>query len=69
MANRGGDNLFALVELAKWCEHHKRDFERALDWVERAAACMPDLAPDECSALAHRRERLLRKLDGRKTSP
>jgi len=29
MAERNGNALFALIELAKWCEHHQRDFARA----------------------------------------
>jgi hypothetical protein len=64
MAEREENNLFALIELAKWCEHHKRDFRRALSLVERASASRLNLSPDDFSALAYRRDRLLRKLSG-----
>jgi uncharacterized protein YprB with RNaseH-like and TPR domain len=30
MLRRDGEDRFALVELAKWCEHRRRDFARAL---------------------------------------
>ena len=65
---RDGDDLFALIELAKWCEHRRRDFTRALALAERACACERRLSPDECTNLAHRRERLERKLASRKTT-
>jgi uncharacterized protein YprB with RNaseH-like and TPR domain len=68
MAVRDGNDLFALIELAKWCEHRRRDFTRALTLVERACACKRSLSPDECADLAHRRERLERKLAGRKAA-
>ncbi|MFC1896122.1 ribonuclease H-like domain-containing protein [Thermodesulfobacteriota bacterium] len=65
---RNGNDLFALIELAKWCEHKRRDFTRALALVERACACERTPSPDECTDLAHRRERLERKLAGRKAA-
>lgn len=68
MMGRDGDDLFALIELAKWCEHRRRDFTRALALAERACACERRLSPDECTNLAHRRERLERKLASRKTT-
>jgi uncharacterized protein len=68
MIGRDGDDLFALIELAKWCEHRRRDFTRALALAERACACERRLSPDECTNLAHRRERLERKLASRKTA-
>ena len=69
MVGRDGDDLFALIELAKWYEHKRRDFTRALVLAERARACACELrlSPDECTNLAHRRERLEKKLAGRKT--
>jgi hypothetical protein len=68
MVVRDGNDVFALIELAKWCEHRLRDFTRALALAERASACDQRLSPDECTNLAHRRERLERKLAGRKTA-
>ena len=69
MANRDESDLFALIELAKWCEHQRGDFRRALDLVERACSCEPSLPEDERARLAHRRERLKRKLSIRKDAP
>jgi uncharacterized protein len=60
MVRRDDADLFALVELAKWCEHRQRDFARALALTERAGA--GHLSPEERAALARRRERLERKL-------
>jgi uncharacterized protein YprB with RNaseH-like and TPR domain len=60
MVRRDGEDLFALVELAKWCEHRQRDFARALALTEHAGSGR--LSPDERAALARRRERLERKL-------
>lgn len=61
----GRDDLFALIELAKWHEHRRRDFGKALALVERAGAgCR--LSPEESADLARRRERLARKAAGRK---
>ena len=68
LLGRNGDDIFALIELAKWCEHKRRDFTRALALAERACACERHLSPDECTGLAYRRERLERKLTGRKTA-
>ncbi len=60
MVRRDGKDLFALVELAKWHEHRRRDFARALALTERAGAGR--LSPDERADLVRRRERLERKL-------
>jgi uncharacterized protein len=60
MVRRDGNDRFALVELAKWCEHHRRDFARALALTERAG--LGRLSPEERTDLARRRERLERKL-------
>jgi len=68
MVGRDRNDLFALIELAKWCEHRRRDFTRALALVERACVCERSLSPDERTDLAHRRERLERKLASRKTA-
>lgn len=68
LLGRNEDDIFALIELAKWCEHKRRDFTRALALAERACACQQRLSPDECSGLARRRERLEGKLSSRKTA-
>jgi hypothetical protein len=68
LLGRDKDNTFALIELAKWCEHKRRDFVRALALAERACACERHLSPDECTGLARRRERLKGKLSNRKTA-
>jgi uncharacterized protein YprB with RNaseH-like and TPR domain len=62
MVRRDGEDLFALIELAKWCEHRRRDFGRALELTMRACACEGRLMPDDRADLARRRERLERKL-------
>ncbi|MBU1184116.1 MAG: ribonuclease H-like domain-containing protein [Proteobacteria bacterium] len=62
MVRRDGEDLFALVELAKWCEHRRRDFAQALVLTMRACACAGRLSPDDRADLARRRERLERKL-------
>ena len=62
MVRRDGEDLFALVELAKWCEHRRRDFAQALALTMRACACAGRLSPDDRADLARRRERLERKL-------
>jgi uncharacterized protein YprB with RNaseH-like and TPR domain len=65
MVRRDGEDLFALVELAKWCEHRRRDFAQALALTMRACACAGRLSPDDRADLARRRERLERKLASR----
>jgi len=62
MAARDGNDFFALIELAKWCEHRRRDFERALALTEHACACKERLSLDEQTELLRRRERLERKV-------
>jgi len=56
------EDLFALVELAKWHEHRQRDFRNALALTLRACSCAAQWSPEELCALARRRERLERKL-------
>ena len=60
MVRREAEDLFALVELAKWCEHRRRDFRQALTLTMRA--CAGDLSPEDRADLDRRRERLERKL-------
>ena len=66
MVRRDEGDCFALIELAKWCEHRLRDLTRAKALAERAGAGAPHLSPDESADLARRRQRLERKLAGRK---
>ncbi len=68
MVRRDGDDRFALIELAKWHEHKRRDFRQALELTERACAVADDLPGEERADLARRRERLERKLAGRGSS-
>ena len=69
MVQRDGADLFALVELAKWCEHRRRDLSHALALTIQAGACIDRLTPDNLAALNRRRERLERKLALRKAVP
>ncbi len=62
MIRRNGEDLFALVEIAKWCEHRRRDFDRALALTASACSCGARLSPQERADLARRRERLEKKL-------
>jgi uncharacterized protein len=62
MAEKDADDIFALIELAKWHEHRKRDFLRAVELTTRACACNGRLTPEERANLVRRRERLERKL-------
>jgi len=66
MVRRDEGDCFALIELAKWCEHRLRDLTRAMALAERAGAGALHLSPDESADLARRRQRLERKLAGRK---
>lgn len=61
------DAATAMIELAKLAEHQHRDPERALHWADRALAASEGAADRWqrerlATELAHRRERLLRKL-------
>jgi len=69
MVRRDGSDLFALVELAKWCEHRRRDFAQALTLTMRACTRVENLTPEERAGLARRRERLERKLALRNAVP
>lgn len=65
MVRRDAEELFALVELAKWCEHRLHDYGQALALTMRACSCTGDLSPDDRTALDRRRDRLVRKLAAR----
>lgn len=62
MARRDGGDRFALIELAKWCEHKRRDFARALELTEQACSFAGSLSSEERADLTRRRERLEKKL-------
>jgi uncharacterized protein YprB with RNaseH-like and TPR domain len=55
-------DLFAVEELAKWYEHHERDFERALSLVRNVLTGSCRLSPAERDALIYRLRRLKRRL-------
>jgi uncharacterized protein YprB with RNaseH-like and TPR domain len=60
--------LFGPVEeLAKACEHQRRDPSAALAWVDRL--CGSGLDPISARALDHRRSRLTRKIGGQAAAP
>jgi hypothetical protein len=63
MVRRDGGDLFALLELAKWAEHRRRDLSQALALTLRAGGCSDCLTPDDIAALNRRRERLERKME------
>jgi hypothetical protein len=69
MLQRDEEDLFALVELAKWCEHRCHDLSRALSLTMRACACVSRLSPEERSDLTRRRERLERMRQSKKSTP
>ena len=60
MLRRDGKDLFALVELAKWCEHRRHNFSRALALTLHACACANLLSPEQRTDLTRRRDRLER---------
>lgn len=62
MLRRDPRDLFALLELAKWHEHHRRDFAQALALTQRACACPGPLSSEERAGFHRRRQRLERKL-------
>lgn len=75
LAGRGGTNLDAYVELAKYYEHRARDYLTALDWSSRALAeaCrrggIPFSSPCHPAALRHRINRLNAKFERQESSP
>lgn len=63
MISRSPDDIFALVELAKWHEHRIRDYARALNLACRALHVLPLSTPDtERGILRRRVARLERRL-------
>jgi uncharacterized protein YprB with RNaseH-like and TPR domain len=60
MVDHDPGNVFALVELAKWCEHRARHIERAHTLVKTAIECVE--TEKERKSLFHRLNRLQRSL-------
>jgi hypothetical protein len=63
MIRRDTGDRFALIELAKWSEHGCRDFQKALEFTERACACGDRLSHEERAELDRRRARLRKKVE------
>jgi uncharacterized protein YprB with RNaseH-like and TPR domain len=59
-------DIFALIELAKFCEHRSHDIRRAVSLVEQALENNA-LTEDERASFKHRHNRLLLKCTGRET--
>lgn len=56
-------SMFAALELAKYYEHHAKDFPRALGWVERIFEFHLPLSVQDRMELFRRKERIQRKLE------
>ncbi len=52
-----------ISELAKWLEHHVRDYQRAKDLVEKALNQTPALSAEQRDSLLHRLKRVNAKLE------
>jgi len=62
-------DVFALIELAKWCEHRARDVDRAIALTRRALSAAGADAEIGREALEHRLQRLLGRLPAEPPSP
>jgi hypothetical protein len=63
MIAQAPDDVFALVELAKWHEHRTRDYEQALNLARQALHVLPLSAPEvERGILQRRIARLERRI-------
>jgi hypothetical protein len=60
MITEDPNNRFALEELAKVCEHRRRDPQRAAELAKQALQAVPAPSPREAEALQHRLTRLQR---------
>ncbi len=56
-------HIFAVEELAKWCEHRKGDCDRALNLVINVLENAPFLSIDERHAFTYRLDRLKRRAE------
>lgn len=54
-------DTFPYIELAKFYEHQEKDYHRAEQYAQRAAAVNPDLKPEEFGKIEHRIQRLIKK--------
>jgi uncharacterized protein YprB with RNaseH-like and TPR domain len=61
MVNGDSCHIFAVEELAKWCEHRKGDFDRALNLVKNVLKNAPYLSITEREAFVYRFNRLKRR--------
>ncbi len=59
----GGRELFPYEELAKFYEHQLKDYRSALKWVREAFQRLPEISPVQKTALEHRHQRLLHKVE------
>jgi len=55
-----------ISEMAKWLEHHARDYQQAKDLVEKALNQNQDLSAEQRDSLLHRLKRVNTKLEGTK---
>jgi len=64
MHARDACDPFAVEELAKWCEHRQRDFERAFSLVNHILEKGRTLSPMDRDAFSYRLNRLKRRRGG-----
>jgi len=55
-----------ISEMAKWLEHHVRDYQQAKDLVEKVLNQTHDLSSEQKDSLLHRLKRVNTKLEGTK---
>jgi uncharacterized protein YprB with RNaseH-like and TPR domain len=55
-----------ISEMAKWLEHHVRDYQQAKDLVEKVLNQTHDLSSEQKDSLLHRLKRVNTKLEGSK---
>ena len=61
------EDVTPYIELAKYHEHRRKDFEKAMAYVDQALAQTPSDHQREIEVLRHRRERLEQKRAGNAT--
>ena len=65
MVTEDACHIFAVEELAKWCEHRKGDLDRALNLVNNVLENAPYLSTAERDAFVYRFNRLKRRIEKR----
>ncbi|MCX7635985.1 MAG: ribonuclease H-like domain-containing protein, partial [Syntrophales bacterium] len=65
MLRHDPDDLFALAELAKWCEHRAGSLDRALRYTCQALA-VDGLGTEDRHAFTYRRDRITEKMNRRR---